>query len=231
MWCPGIAALLTVLIFRTGIRDFGFGLGKILYYPLAIFIPLFYAIIPYAIIWISGLGDINREFSPELGSIFIFAFLIECIQSLGEEIGWRGFLVPKLAKIFKLRGVFLISGIVWAAWHYAAIFIGNYYTGDYPLYAVVCFTVGIIGVGIASAWIRFASQSLLPVVLLHATHNVFIQRILNPATVDTGKTSFLIGEFSVAYLFIGLLVGIIFWRISSRTLPVDSLKKSSSNSI
>ncbi len=36
----------------------------------------------------------------------------------GEEIGWRGFLVPELAKGLPFTAVALVSGIIWAAWHY-----------------------------------------------------------------------------------------------------------------
>jgi uncharacterized protein len=36
----------------------------------------------------------------------------------GEEIGWRGFLVPELAKILPFSGVALVSGLIWASWHY-----------------------------------------------------------------------------------------------------------------
>jgi membrane protease YdiL (CAAX protease family) len=36
----------------------------------------------------------------------------------GEEIGWRGFLVPELAKVLPVTGIALTSGLIWASWHY-----------------------------------------------------------------------------------------------------------------
>jgi uncharacterized protein len=36
----------------------------------------------------------------------------------GEEIGWRGFLVPELGRVLPFTGVALVSGLIWAAWHY-----------------------------------------------------------------------------------------------------------------
>ena len=36
----------------------------------------------------------------------------------GEEIGWRGFLVPELAKVLPFTGVALVSGLIWVSWHY-----------------------------------------------------------------------------------------------------------------
>ncbi len=33
----------------------------------------------------------------------------------GEETGWRGFLVPELAKVLPFTGVALLSGVIWAS--------------------------------------------------------------------------------------------------------------------
>jgi len=44
--------------------------------------------------------------------------LISCLTALGEEIGWRGFLVPQLASVTSFTKTALISGLIWAVWHY-----------------------------------------------------------------------------------------------------------------
>jgi membrane protease YdiL (CAAX protease family) len=36
----------------------------------------------------------------------------------GEEIGWRGFLVPELTMVLPFTGVALVSGLIWASWHH-----------------------------------------------------------------------------------------------------------------
>jgi len=41
--------------------------------------------------------------------------------ALGEEIGWRGFLVPELFKTMGFTSAALFSGVVWACWHYPLV--------------------------------------------------------------------------------------------------------------
>src|SRR5258708_15188708 len=50
-------------------------------------------------------------------------------SSLGEEIGWRGFLVPQLFKSVGFTGTALISGVVWSCWHYPLLIWGHYNGG------------------------------------------------------------------------------------------------------
>ena len=57
----------------------------------------------------------------------------------GEEIGWRGLLVPELVKVTSFTKTALIIGIVWAAWHIPGIFLADL-SGDTPdLYAAIFF--------------------------------------------------------------------------------------------
>jgi uncharacterized protein len=68
---------------------------------------------------------------------FVFAATITvvrgCATVLGEEIGWRGFLVPELAKRHGFAVTAIISGLVWAVWHYPIFLLANGYSGgDLP---------------------------------------------------------------------------------------------------
>ena len=216
MWCPGIAAIIVLLLSRSKIASLGLKIGNPPYYLLALLLPIAYSLLPYSIVWLSGLGAVDHTFSPDLASLLLIAFPTACLRTLGEEIGWRGLLVPKLRTFCGIGTVYVVSGIIWAAWHYPAIFIGDYYSGDHALYATVCFTVGIMGIAVVSAWLRLMSGSIWPVMVLHATHNVFVQRVLDPLTLDTGSTEMIVGEFGAVYVVIGILVGVIFWRMSSR---------------
>src|SRR5258708_1331676 len=69
-----------------------------------------------------------------------------CISALGEELGWRGFLVPQLANVASFPRVALIGGTIWALWHYPIIPFADY-RGAGPLwYSVRCFTVPALGI-------------------------------------------------------------------------------------
>ena len=71
----------------------------------------------------------------------------------------------------------------------------------------------IVGVSFPFAWLRLASGSLWPAVLLHAVHNIFIQSILDIMTVDTGNTEYFTTEFGLALAIMGVIVGVIFWQL------------------
>lgn len=55
------------------------------------------------------------------------------LLALGEEIGWRGFLVPQLAKLTTFTWVAIISGIIWALWHFPLAIMGMY-VAETPLW-------------------------------------------------------------------------------------------------
>lgn len=61
MWCPGIAAIATCLIYNGNIKDLGWKLGKAKYLLLAFLIPVAYSLVPYSLIWVSGLGNFVPE--------------------------------------------------------------------------------------------------------------------------------------------------------------------------
>ena len=82
-------------------------------------------------------------------------------RALGEEIGCRGLLVPELAKITTPVRAALISGAVWAVWHFPSIVLGDYNARGVAIsLQVTLFAIGIITDGVAYAWLRLASGSV-----------------------------------------------------------------------
>jgi membrane protease YdiL (CAAX protease family) len=232
MWCPGIAALATQIVHHDTIRNLGWSWGKTRYQVWSYLIPLLYASVAYGLVWMTGLGGFSSvELVKGLGAQFGFqhapawAVVLEyivvtvtlgtavsCISALGEEIGWRGFLVPNLAKVTSYPKVAIISGVIWAAWHYPLIFFADYNGGTPAWYGATCFTVMVIGLSFAFAWMRLRSGSLWTGVFLHASHNLFIQRVFDPLTTNTGLTKYITGEFGAALALISLVVAYIFWK-------------------
>jgi len=114
MWCPAIAAIITLKIKGRKISSLNWNWGNWKYIRLSYFIPALYGLITYILIWILGFGGIANEdaitdWGKELGlfgigtlnptAITIIAIIllgtVEVIRAsattLGEEIGWRGF--------------------------------------------------------------------------------------------------------------------------------------------
>ncbi len=163
MWTPGISAILTSMIYREKLSAYGWRFGNPKYLLAAFLLPLLVSIIGYGIVWISGYAEftphnvINYDWVKLLGfetpapfiigivSKMIFASLVAMIFVTGEEIGWSGFLVPKLLTVTNVPITVLITGLYWSFWHYPAI-IGGFYGHGTPLWiALPGFTLVLTG--------------------------------------------------------------------------------------
>ena len=232
MWCPGAAAMLTKKLYGQPLATLGWKWGEPRYQVLSYLIPLAYATVAYVTVWISGLGSfydhdfvdfLSKRF--ELGALrpwmtiaLYFAFMAtagvirSCSSALGEEIGWRGFLVPQLSRVTgSFTATALISGVIWSLWHYPILIFADYNSGTPIWYGLGCFTVMVISSCFIYAWMRLKSGSLWTGVLLHGSHNLFIQSFFDPLTKNTGRTAWYTTEFGAALALVSLVFGIYFW--------------------
>jgi membrane protease YdiL (CAAX protease family) len=89
----------------------------------------------------------------------------------GEELGWRGFALPRLAASFGLGGASILLGILWATWHLPLFLIefpgSDTFGQSFPLYALQ-----VTAISVTMAWLWASTRgSLLPVMLFHAAVN------------------------------------------------------------
>jgi membrane protease YdiL (CAAX protease family) len=240
MWCPGVSALITQLIFQRSLRGLGWKPGKFKYLLASYGVPLAYVLVVYAIVWLTGLGNFSPDqlvqqmasqysipvHSPVMfvivyGAIIAtFGLVVSSLSALGEEIGWRGLLVPELAKNFSFTRTALISGGIWALWHYPVILFANYNNSSAPAwFGLICFTVLTLGVSFAFAWLRLKSDSLWTGVILHASHNLFIQAFFTPLTGPTRWSPYVIDEFGIGLALAAIVVAYLFWRRREKLQP------------
>jgi len=234
MWCPGTAAILTCLIRRRPLASLGWK-WKWRYQAAAYLIPILYAGAAYSVVWATGLGGFPNpavlDSFSKIGHthvsttraliVFVLAtgtlgMISSTVSALGEEIGWRGFLVPELAKTTSFTKTALISGAIWTAWHVPILVFADYNSGTPVWYGLTCFAVMVMGISFVFAWMRLKSGSLWTGAFLHASHNLFIQAILTPLTIDTGKTKWVIDEFGFALAIAAVVVAIIVWGLRAQ---------------
>ena len=217
MWCPGVSAIATRLLFRRGGTRGGPLADVAQWVGVAYVLPLGYAAAGYGAVWIAGLGavDVSR-FQGSLLGFLVVGFLQSLLTAIGEELGWRGFLVPALAQRMSFGPTALVSGGIWAAWHMPIIVLADYNAGTPAWFAVLCFTVGITSLSMAFAWLTLRSGSFWPAAILHASHNLFVQGFFDVVTVDTGWTRWLTGEFGASLAAALALTGWLFWRQRQR---------------
>jgi uncharacterized protein len=228
MWCPGVSGLLTRLLFQHNWRGHGFRWGKTKYQFASYWIPLVYACAVYLPVWFAGYFDPRSTMLAGLerrvpaigpgGALLAFFVLIatlgvlsSCLSAVGEELGWRGFLVPQLAKVTSFPKVALLSGIIWASWHIPVILGGDYHGAGPAWYSVTCFVVMVVGISFVFAWMRLKSGSMWTGMLLHASHNCFIQAFFDPQTRHARFTDLWTTEFGAGLALAGIVLAVIFY--------------------
>lgn len=98
------------------------------------------------------------------------AALINLVPALGEELGWRGWLLPRLMPLGTVPAL-LITGVIWGVWHAPLILLGYNYP-DAPGWLGVAAMVGTCTVvGALFGWLRLRSGSVWPAALAHAAFN------------------------------------------------------------
>jgi uncharacterized protein len=239
MWCPTLAAILTCKLTGRSLASLGWRWGNPRYQWLSYFIPLAYGAVAYVVVWVTGLGkfynqgfveQVTKSFGlgplPDGVSICLYLVLLgatgiagSCSTALGEEIGWRGFLVPELASRVSFTKTALLSGCVWSLWHYPILIFADYNAGTATWYALTCFTVLVLSISFLYAWMRLKSGSLWTGMLLHASHNLFIQAFFDPITADTGRTPWITGEFGAALPLTTAAMAIYIWTRRAEVEP------------
>ncbi|HKD20021.1 MAG TPA: CPBP family intramembrane glutamic endopeptidase [Thermoanaerobaculia bacterium] len=229
MWCPAAAAIAASMLTQRRLSAIGWRWSW-RYVGLAYAIPLAYASVAYGATWALGLGRVpNPAFLAAIAGKLHLAspganvagylalqatvgMVFSSLTALGEEIGWRGFLVPELARAMPLAGVAVVSGVVWASWHVPVLLFADYHGATPSWYSLLCFSVLVLGASFVLAWLRLRSGSVWPAVIFHASHNLWIQTVFDPFTADTGRTAWIIGEFGAALALTGAVAGWLAWR-------------------
>jgi len=100
----------------------------------------------------------------------LFGAFINLIPALGEELGWRGWLLPKLMPLGTVPAL-VLSGVIWGLWHAPLILLGYNYPGA-PGWLGLTMMIGMcIVVGAVFGWLRLRSESVWPAALAHGAFN------------------------------------------------------------
>jgi membrane protease YdiL (CAAX protease family) len=219
MWCPGVAGLVTSLVWGRSLRRMGWGLPRPSYLGIAYILPILVCLLVYPFVWVMGLGGFTSENSLNLSLplFLLVAGTVGMVNSLisaaGEEIGWRGLLVPQLAQLMSPTRTALISGAIWLLWHLPIILFANYNAGTDWWYGLGCFSIMLMSASFLATWLRLKSGSLWPAVVLHASHNLFVQAVFDALTVSAGVTAYLTGEFGIGLAIASALVALVVWHV------------------
>jgi CAAX protease family protein len=181
---PLVAALLVTLATRgwQGVRVL---FGRILrwhtegeYYLFAVAAPIVIFFLVAGATWIVGgeapslllLGE--ADYLGTLGVLPVFVLWMITF-GLGEEVGWRGFALPRLQASRTAFGASLTLGLFWALWHVPAIFYRDTYQAMGWRVVPMLVTVAAVG-SVTYTWLFNGTRgSLLLVILFHGLFDFF----------------------------------------------------------
>jgi membrane protease YdiL (CAAX protease family) len=136
------------------------------------------------------------------------------VFALGEELGWRGFLLPRLLPLGQWRAI-LLSGAIWGIWHAPAILQGHNYPGR-PVAGVFMMIVFCVLLGAIFSWLYLRTRSPWAPALAHGSINAIAGLpilFMTGVDISIGGTVASIIGWSPLSLFVA-------WLVWTHRLPV-----------
>ena len=229
MWLPALVAGAVMLLSEGTLAGLGWKPGKPRWLAAGYLAPLIYgggAFLVAALAgagqfdftrWANGAGEWGMAPLAANGLLIQMTVIIlpALFMALGEEIGWRGFLAPRLALVGGFRGAVNFGALIWFAYHVPALLAGQYGPADLPLaFKLATFAVLIWSGSLFYTWLRLKSGSFWPAALSHAAHNTFIQMMFASGFAWNARTPWIAGEFGLATVLLMASVAIALYRAS-----------------
>lgn len=165
-------------------------------------------------------ADFRRSFLLQLVPSAIYLPGLLSIQLMGEELGWRGFLLPRLMKAgLGQWKALILTGAIWGLWHAPSSLSGCFFAGHWFL-GIIGMIVWLTLVGIIFGWLMLASGSVWVPAVAHAALDTISIRLT--FLLDPRFNYFLVGS-NGSLLGLGVFGLFIAWLVCSGRLPVRGL--------
>jgi membrane protease YdiL (CAAX protease family) len=130
----------------------------------------------------------------------VLGTVVSILAQAGEEVGWRGYALPRLAAYVGLGGASLLIGLIWALWHLPLFVLPDSgSTGQ----SFLAYLLQVTAMSVVFAFLYWKTDgSLLLVMLLHAAVNNTTGIV--PAAVGEGITAIAFGASLVAWATVAL---------------------------
>lgn len=183
MFVPLVSVILTMLLTgelftKPGWKQLGLHRFPAKTILIAFLVPLIPIILGYVVVWSAGLADfgVKDEYTGQELYLFV-GFFISLITSsltvtLGEEIGWRGYLAEKMRALGLAKGL-LLNGFIWGTFHMPIMLFTDIYHSNVNLTLFIpMFMITITLVGAFMTYLKYITGSVWPAVIAHSAHNV-----------------------------------------------------------
>jgi membrane protease YdiL (CAAX protease family) len=237
MWSitPTVAALIMLLVVtREGYSKEGWkvlGLHRLglSVWWIAFGLTLLITVAASAVVWATPLASFVV---PEGGIInavinFLIQFVILALTfSLAEEIGIRGYLLPKLLPLGRTRALAL-SGLVWATWHMPLILLTPVFPVGNKLISLPLFYGSVVAASFVYGYLRLYTGSVWPASIAHAVHNAAWDTLgaFTATSYPVIVNKYLVGDYGILIL-VGAVIGAIWLNRRLRRMGPDEQRPS-----
>ena len=234
MYTPTLSVLIMMLVVtRDGYSKAGWatlGLHRLglRWWLLALMGPLVLMSAIYGLVWSIGVGQFVL---PDGFTLAQLAFNlstglgIAVALGLGEEIGFRGYLLPRLMHLGTARAL-LLSGLMHAIWHFPLLLLTPIYpiVGNWLIIGPIVLLT-LTAAGVFYGYLQLSSKSVWPATLAHGVINTSFEWFaMFTITTSPLALEYLAGETGVLTLLATVLTaGFILYRLRQRrgTLAVQ----------
>jgi uncharacterized protein len=210
MYSPTIAVVLMLLVVtrdgraRAAWRSLGLHRAGLRSWPLALLGALAMLTSVYAIVWSSGVGRAAMPDGWTLATIpadLLIGLAISAVFALGEELGFRGYLLPRLMHFGTTRAL-LLSGLLHSLWHFPLMLLTGYFPmqGSWLVIGPI-FTLILTAAGVFYGYLQITSGSVWPATLAHGAINTLLN-LFKAFTITASPVAleYLAGETGVLTL-------------------------------
>lgn len=118
--------------------------------------------------------SVNNLLLIQLLTVVVIGPIINIIPTLGEELGWRGYLLPKLRLLLSDRTALIVTGLIWGVWHLPVIVMGHNYGTEYagyPWLGILAMIVFCVSLGTIEGYAAIKMESVIPAAMIHSLVN------------------------------------------------------------
>jgi len=109
-------------VFKDGFAGAGWSWGKPIHYIVVLLFALFVWFVPSMVELFAGIHKpVGKVAATHVVVMFVLRFAATMLPAFGEEFGWRGYLLPKLAGKHGAKKGLLIHAFIWWIWHLPVI--------------------------------------------------------------------------------------------------------------
>jgi membrane protease YdiL (CAAX protease family) len=181
MFGPAVAALIMrVVVTREGVRGSLGARRDWRRYAIALVAPMILVTAAIAVSHLTGLADFHAGSKP-IWLLYLVLLAVDTpistVATLGEEYGWRGYLLPRLLPLGEVKAALVVAAI-WAPWHLPLLLVGLNYGGKNP-FAVLGFMLALAAALslLLTRLFVIAGGSVLVTAVAHASFNAFGDRL------------------------------------------------------